>query len=1346
MVDSSKRRLPAISPEKFWSHAGEEPPLPWPQWEESFRNYILLLNEGVPVPDQTSETVKNVLLQQLMGNAGIKAFSAHVNYDKKDSMSNEDYLKAARSVFHKPVSQVRAHVEFSKRLQGSTEPVSEYLLSLRTLLAECEFPVNSADPTVVSVHELREFLLAVQLARGTYNKDAQQKILQEHDVSLERYIDIAQADETSRQDTSRLNVVDGKVAKTMKSFDNRKIQRDSKAESTNSCKGCGHFGHSHGHKNCPAKGKKCTYCNNFNHFAKCCLKKQFQTRKPKPQNFQTKSLRKRHHQNHGVHGISGSPQHRFETTVLLSIDSSAQMHVTAEVDSCSDITAITWHQFQTHFQGQCQLNNYNQKLTNFDGTAIQGIKGWFTATVTFENRSAKIDIFVLPNRFGAIFGRDLINALGVILDGGSGAVRMLQSASQQPDISEMLGSAGLTNLTKKDIGKFPDYKHRIQLIPDAILPKPCKLRSIPLYRWDKTLEEIDSMVQQGIWHKVERSTVVNGMVTVDKPNGDVRITSDLSQLNKVVDPFRFPLPNIRDLYTKLCKATYFSKLDLRKGYFNIDLDESSSLLTTTITPKGLFAYDKLPMGLKDSAAVFQNLVYQTLVDLPGCESYIDDILVYGATREEHDVNLLKVLKRLDEKNLRLNLDKCMVATVSVPFLGHIISAGEIRPDPKNIASIQNIKEPTNVKEVRCLLGMLNYYQDFLPRFTKMSEPLRELTRQGVNFEWTRKHQNAFQKLKEMISCDLKLGIFDPQFTTILSTDASDVGIGGVLSQVQFGKEIPIAFGHHTLSPRERGWAVNEREAFAAMYFCEYFEKFLLGRPFTLRSDHQALAGLLRTATNKRQSSKFGRWIERLSEFNYTFEYRKGTENIVPDALSRLVNENEIELTQETKQKLHKIQSEQGFSIETFKDATLTDPTLKEVTRFVTTGWPKSAKQLSVELQPFFKLRSDLTMENGYIVRCSTNRILVPRELRQDLLKKAHEGHPGIVRFKRKLRELYWWPGIDAESERFVRQCLPCNDSAKSNPKGQVPKEHLYTPDKPWEEVSIDITGPFVDAPSHAKFIVVVIDNYSKFPEILCTTEITAKSITNWLSQLFSRYGNPAKIISDNGPQFKCDEFSRFLQERDILHEFTPVYTPQRNAFVETFNRFLKHGIQTFGSSHQPWREGLNQLLAQFRSTSPGPEEPCPAEKFLNRKPRLPFQIVRFRRTRERRENREDTSDQPTEVETTNQGLHRRSALYRVGQRVRVKRPFAPKGRSPWSQPLTVVNVLGNWTFELSDGNVWNARRMRHYIDEAPNIQHRDEKLVLPSSSLQQPRRSNRTNMGLPPRRFMLENTNPISLK
>ena len=221
-------------------------------------------------------------------------------------------------------------------------------------------------------------------------------------------------------------------------------------------------------------------------------------------------------------------------------------------------------------------------------------------------------------------------------------------------------------------------------------------------------------------------------------------------------------------------------------------------------------------------------------------------------------------------------------------------------------------------------------------------------------------------------------------------------------------------------------------------------------------------------------------------------------------------------------------------------------------------------------------------------------------MQQCILETSHQGHPGIVRAKRQLRSTYWWPSMDAQIEAFVRHCLPCQDSAKSHKVTQPLPCRLETPSEPWHKVALDICGPFANAPRHQRFVIVIIDYASGIPKILLSDDITSQRLIRWLKEIFARYGNPAILLTDNGRQFISDEFEAFLHERDILHWKTAVYNPQQNGKVESFNRYLKHGIQTFNSSRKDFATGLQELLFSFRATSASPNGKSPAEIFLGR--------------------------------------------------------------------------------------------------------------------------------------------------
>ncbi len=715
---------------------------------------------------------------------------------------------------------------------------------------------------------------------------------------------------------------------------------------------------------------------------------------------------------------------------------------------------------------------------------------------------------------------------------------------------------------------------------------------------------------------------------------------------------------------------------------------------------------------------------QTLHGCKGTIVYIDDILVFGRDKAEHDENLKEVLQRLEAKDFRLNVDKCCLEVTEAKFLGHIVSSDGIRPDDKNITALLETKEPTNMKELHAFLGLLNYYNDFLSDLAELCEPLRRLTRKDVLFKWDSQCHLSFNTLKSVAAKELKIYIFEPDAPTTVTTDASNVGIGAVLSQQQRGREVPIAFASKVLSPTERRYATNEREALACVWAAEYWEKYLLGRHFVLRTNRAALTSILEGFGSRRKAHKFARYQARLEKFDYTPSYYKGSENKVADALSRLVDtaqQNNVDCSEvTTSEKIERRVNTIRTAVMQHKMAE--DPLLQQVRRYVDTTWPAKKTVLST-LLPFYQVKEELSVVDGLLMR--RDRTVVPLDQQKSLLAEAHVGHPGIVRMKRKLREGFWWPGQDKDVEKHVRHCVPCQRSAKSEGAKKVPTTSLPEVTTPATHYAMDITGPFMNGQN----IVVLIDYCSKFPEILSTATTTSGKIITWLKEVFARYGCPDRITTDNGPQFTSNEFTDFLDKRDVKHIRTAVYNPKGNGLVESFNRFVKYGVQAFLAENVEWNEGLRRLLAHYRATAPTPDKKSPAEIFLGHRLRLGFEL---------RQNKHET--RATQEETVQDNGDRapvtkpsRAAL-RVGDLVVSRRPQYPKGASPYPEPKKVTEVVGYWTFRLDDSQLWNYRKLKKFYAQ-PGPQPFLEAAANDPPRPPQVRRSTRATKGRPPPRF-----------
>ncbi|MCP4347184.1 MAG: transposase family protein, partial [Desulfobacterales bacterium] len=275
----------------------------------------------------------------------------------------------------------------------------------------------------------------------------------------------------------------------------------------------------------------------------------------------------------------------------------------------------------------------------------------------------------------------------------------------------------------------------------------------------------------------------------------------------------------------------------------------------------------------------------------------------------------------------------------------------------------------------------------------------------------------------------------------------------------------------------------------------------------------------------------------------------------------------------------------GLPIQELIDASCDDPDFKLIRGYLKSSWPPK-KDLPHSIRPYFDARNSLSVEDDMLVK--KDIICVPLAMQTKILQLLHSGHPGTVRMQQQYRSYYYWPGGSQTIREFCQECEPCRRSDSAKPQETVPVGAIPPPDKPWSELSLDITGPFSTAPEHQRFAVVVQDYFSKYPVVLLTGKITSSIIIKWLKKVFSLFGNLLKIRSDNGPQFISEEFKSFLADLNIHHDLSPNYSPQSNGLVEVFNRFLKRGIQKFNfqSDRGTFDDKLDELLVHFRSTAP----------------------------------------------------------------------------------------------------------------------------------------------------------------
>lgn len=647
-----------------------------------------------------------------------------------------------------------------------------------------------------------------------------------------------------------------------------------------------------------------------------------------------------------------------------------------------------------------------------------------------------------------------------------------------------------TPTTPTPFAKFPDVKIHLQVDP-TVVPKQLAYYRVPAAVERLVEEKLDLMIQMEIIEKVYGpSQWISPMLVVPKGKSDIRICVDMREPNKAIRREHYPMPIIEVFLNKLRGAKIFSRIDIQSAFHHIELDEQSRELTTFMTSRGLMRYKRLMFGLNAAPEIFQRTMEAILKGLEGIIVFVDDIVIFGKTLVEHDVNLKLLMERLASNNATLNVDKCRYRSKDIEVLGFHVNEKGIRPAESKVRTIREFREPKSVSEVRSFLGLVQFVGQFIPNLASRTEPLRKMIR-GETCTFGNEQRLAFNDLREELIGNVKrLGYFDPKDETEVYADASPWGIGAALVQKAEGVSRVITYVSKSLTETERRFPKTQREALAVVWAVERLYFYLFGLKFTLFTDHKTLEYIFKGKhqNGKRACTRAEGRALRLQPYNFEIKYIPGESNIA-DPLSRLSQSKDDAYDEESEHFLCAIEEVlPALSMELIAEETKEDKELQSVIEALRTNqWP-------LPLLGYEIVKKELGVIRGALVR--DDRIILPVDLRQVALKIAHRGHPGEVMMKRILRERTWWPGLDRDVTEYLRHCLGCTVTAAENRPEPMKRREL--PDYAWQHIAID----FLEVHECKTTFLVVVDCYSRYLTMKSMSKTAVDNTIEKLEEIF----------------------------------------------------------------------------------------------------------------------------------------------------------------------------------------------------------------------------------------------------
>ena len=716
--------------------------------------------------------------------------------------------------------------------------------------------------------------------------------------------------------------------------------------------------------------------------------------------------------------------------------------------------------------------------------------------------------------------------------------------------------------------------HAIELEAGATPP------SRPTYRMSFVeLEELDKQLKEYIgngWIQPSQSPYGAPILFVTKKEGTLRMCTDYRALNKITKKNAYPLPRIDDLFDRLHGAKFFTKIDLRQGYHQIRIKKEDVEKTAFRCRYGHYEYLVLPFGLTNAPATFQGLMHAVL--MPFLDDfvlvYLDDIMIYSQTWEEHLQQIAKVLDRLREHKLYAKISKCEFGRLKTEFLGHIVSNHGIGVDPKKIEAVLAWPSPENIHDLRAFLGLANYYRRFVENYSKKTLPLTRMLKKGATISMGEEETAAFLSVKESLTTAPVLAVANPHLGYRIVTDASDYAIGAILLQDQGNGFQPIAYESRKLHPAELRRSVYEKEMLAVLHSLKAWRCYVDGRPVELVTDHESLKWLLTQKELDRQQAK---WIQTLSQFDIDIVYKPGRVNPA-DALSRHPAHrlSAVSIVQTSPELLKE-----------FAAAYETDP-------LYSTAIPPTQSGIGSQTPSAVK-PTDCRKQGHlwYKEVDGTHRVCVPDQLalRHLVIRESHDapvgGHFGIDKTIQRVEQTFTWPGMTADIREYVRSCDSCQRSKPVVGRTRGLLQPLPVPADRWEEVSLDfVTGLPRTARGHDA-VLVVVDRFTKWAYFIPTqTTVDAKGTAELFHEwIFSRHGMPKRIVSDRDPRFTSHFWRALFDTMGTTLAMSTAYHPQTDGQTERVNRVMEEALRNFvEASQMDWDRCLPNLQFSYNTS------------------------------------------------------------------------------------------------------------------------------------------------------------------